>query len=198
MLPSSGWLNAVKTVLLLSMILLAGCATTPEPLAKNYAGPQARIHDTAAPVSFSETGYFQLTAVNGHNVPTKLAETATAPLLPAFAGRRGESPLLVPAGQCLLTIEGVDQDAFDLFGHIFGMFHVRGGVTVNLEPGKEYFIRGKTSEYSIDVWVEDGAGRRISDVIRKTIPPPPDPRPLNVYSITTNYYSDSPHPNDNP
>lgn len=160
------------------------------------SGPSAKIHDTAQRISAGETCFFQLEKIDGRRVQTSLKETAGKHPMPGFAARPAIASHSVPTEPCLLTIEGYDRDECDLFGHIFGMFCVRGQVAVTPKNGGEYFVRGSASEYSIAARVEDGSGRRISDVIRKTIPPPPSPSPVNFPNTTPVYYVDSPHPND--
>ena len=188
----------MKTILLPLIVLLGGCASAPRPTPpvgdvsppKNSSA--AKISDSAKRISAGEVCFFQMTEIDGRRVRTSLDETAKGRLMPGFAVQPIIASHVVPAGSSVLTLEGYDRDEFDFFGHIFGMFHVRGEVTAALEPGKEYFIRGSASEYFLSVWLEDAAGTRLSTTIEKSIPPPPDPRPLDVPNPAWTYFNNYP------
>lgn len=168
------------------IVLLAGCASTPPPAAKVYRGPVTRVHDTATAVSSSETYFFRLAEVNDHAVQQNSGNNANPESAAGMARSRVTSSHFVPAQPCLLTIEGIDHDTTDVLGRIFGMPRVLGYVEVNLESGKEYFVRGDFSGNPIAVWVEDGAGNRVSNVIHDHLLPLSELRPMADYP-TSNY-----------
>jgi len=192
----------MKKILLPLVVLLAGCASAPRPtpqmggVSPQKNSPAAKISDSAKRISAGEICFFQMTKIDGQRVRTSLDETAKGHLMPGFAVQPIIASHVVPAESSVLTLEGYDRDEFDFFGHIFGMFHVRGEVTAALEPGKDYFIRGGASEYSISVWLEDAVGHRVSDVIEQSVPPRPDPGPIEVPNPAPNFYVDYPHPNN--
>ncbi len=68
----------------------------------------------------------------------------------------------VPAGPCVLGIEGVTHVAADILAFGGGMFQVEGDVTATLEPDKEYFVKGVLGKEYRAVWLEDATGHIVS------------------------------------
>ncbi|HTQ32383.1 MAG TPA: hypothetical protein VMI53_14320 [Opitutaceae bacterium] len=148
----------MKIIPLLPVALLAGCTSAPLP--EGYKGPLAKIHDTSTRISSTEVYFCRLTDVDGRRVAADADQD-------------------VPAQRCLLSIEGIDHDAFDILGYILGMQHVDGQVVVTLESGREYYVRGRLSEsgsgLTLAVWLEDDTHRRVSAEVQRFIRAPPDP-----------------------
>ncbi|HTQ32385.1 MAG TPA: hypothetical protein VMI53_14330 [Opitutaceae bacterium] len=179
------------------IVLLAGCASTPKPASEVYRGPQgpqARVIDTATPISPSETIFCRLAQVDGRVVPAGASEN-TVPTSARAAGVRPSHA--VPAQRCLLTLEGTDYGTYDIVGRIFGMPRVEGTIPVNLQSGQEYFVKGQISGGDLVVWLEDRAGNHVSLTVRESgrlsgserIPE------QGLPDDTAHYYSDDPHPN---
>ncbi len=73
----------------------------------------------------------------------------------------------VPAQQCVLSLEAVTHVAADILAFGGGMYHVEGEVSVTLQAGKVYSVKGELSKEYSAVWLEDAEGKLISSKIEK-------------------------------
>lgn len=151
----------------LLVFMLAGCVTAPAPTPPGYSGPLTRINDTANSVSATKIQFFQLAKVDGRNVKTSALATYQKNHGRGFAMEPVLETREVPAQQCVLLIEGVTHVAADILAFGGGMYHVEGEVTVTLEPGKSYSVKGVLAKEYSAVWLEDNNGHPVSTKIEK-------------------------------
>lgn len=154
-------------ILLLSSIVLAGCVSAPMPVPTGYQGPLARVSDTSNPVSSSKIQFFELAKIDGRPVQTSSATTYSKNQGRGFYMEPQLESREVPAGACVLTIEGVTHVAADILAFGGGMYHVEGDVTVTLDRDKTYFVKGTLAKDYSAVWLEDADGHVVSNKIEQ-------------------------------
>ncbi len=157
--------------ILVCSLLLAGCVSAPMPVPADYHGPLVRIGDTSTDVSSTKVRFFQLAKVDGRTVETSSVATFRANYGRGFAM---DPPVLsreVPATACVLSIEGVTHVAADILAFGGGMYHVDGDVTITLEPGKAYYVKGTLDKNYYAVWLEDADGHIVSNKVEKGTKP---------------------------
>ena len=148
-------------------LILTGCVSKPEPIPAGYAGPRATVSDTSNPVSSVKIQFFELAKVDGRTVETSSQTTFRQNYGKGFAMDPALESREIPAKECLLTLEGVTHVAADILAFGGGMYHVEGDVTVRLEPGHKYLVKGELSREYSAVWLEDDSGHPVSTKIEK-------------------------------
>ena len=71
----------------------------------------------------------------------------------------------VPSKESVLHIRGITHVAMPVLALGGEMYSVSGDITVSLEAGKEYFVKGKLSNEYSAVWLEDSEGNIVSGKI---------------------------------
>jgi hypothetical protein len=144
----------------------AGCAAY-KPIPEGYKGDLAKVADTYQYVSSTKVYLFQLSEVDNRDVLTSSISTYERNYGQGFSMRIAMEEREVPAAESVLHIEGITYVAAPVLSLFGGMYSVSGEVTVNLEAGKEYFVKGELSELYSAVWLEDGDGNMVSEKIEK-------------------------------
>lgn len=154
-------------LLLILSLVITGCATTPMPIPEGYSGPLAKVIDSKRSVSSTKVHFFELTKIDGRTIKTSSWETFEHNYGRGFDMTVKVNGREVPAGKAVLTLSGVTHVAADILAFGGKMYSVSGDVTVNLEEGQEYTVRGKLSKEYKGVWLEDSDGNIVSDKIEK-------------------------------
>ncbi len=162
-------LRAITAVAVL--VFLGGCISAPMPIPRDYHGPLAKINDTSSPVSSTKIQFFELAQVDGRAVQTSSASTYRKNYGHGFYMEPQLESRDVPAKTCVLTIEGVTHVAADILAFGGGMYHIKGDVSVTLEPSKVYSVKGTLTKEYCAVWLEDSAGHIVSNKIEKGTKP---------------------------
>lgn len=149
---------------LLAIPLLHGCASYA-PIPENYKGPVVTIKDTHQPVSPTKVYFFELSKVDGRDVETSSQATyehnyGQGFIVNSIVRMRG-----VPATPSTLDIQGVTHYGAPILALAGENPEVRGTVTVDLQPGEVYSVRGELSMAHSAVWVENSKGEIVSEKI---------------------------------
>lgn len=153
--------------LLFAVLLLAGCAATPKPVPEGYKGPLVRVFDTRETVSRTRVHFFELEKADGRQIKTSSWETREYNQGQGFNMVVRLNARYIPAGKSVLTLSGVTHVAADILAFTGGMYSVSGDVSVDLEEGKHYYVKGRLSKAYSAVWLEDGEGNIVSEKIEK-------------------------------
>lgn len=145
-------LGLKKIHLSLLLVLLGGCAVQPE--SNGYDGPIADINDTFRVLNENKLEFFYVEKIDGHSVrnarETSMLGYNGFGFTPVSAGR------LVPAAKPItLTLVGRTQYRTSLQQVMGSVYLVRGDVTVTLDPNQRYSVKGRLSESSASVWLQN-------------------------------------------
>jgi hypothetical protein len=164
-------MNKLRFLPLLLLSFLAGCVSAPQPVPTGYAGPLTRITDTSSPVSNTKIHFFELQKVDGREVQSSSVSTLRKNYGQGFYMEPVLESRDVPAGACTLKLAGVTHVAADILAFGGKMYFVSGEVPVTLEAGKKYAVKGVLSKAYSAVWLEDEAGKVVSQKIEKGTKP---------------------------
>jgi hypothetical protein len=143
------------------LALLAGCANFASPIPEGYQGPLATIKDSATAHSSSKADFYYVTEVAGKRIEDSRSKT----LQVNYGRGMNMDPVVldrqVPAGTTILKIVGRTEYAAPILTLTNPVYQVLGEVTLDLEPGKTYVVRGELGENYSAVWVEDASSNRI-------------------------------------
>lgn len=148
-----------------------GCATY-QPVANDYSGPTATIHDSGFSEDGTKAQMFAVVAIDGNRVANAFSASAAA------SHGRGASlttvypERLVPAAPMKLTLRGshatgapIHAMASQLAGTFFD---VEGTVDFTPTPNTVYVVKGKLAKQQSSVWIEEAtSGKPVSAVITK-------------------------------
>jgi hypothetical protein len=129
-------------------------------LAQSPAVQQALVIDSAE----SSGKFYMLVAIEGTPVRnTSLGNSVSASTGQGSSLRVLTTERLVPAGKVKLTLRGTQGHAAPISAIFSAVFRggdpdVSGEVTVDLEAGKRYTVRGQLDSLKNEVWLEDAAG----------------------------------------
>ena len=143
---------------------LAGCALQPPNVTSSNP---ATIDDTWKMQGAARAHLFFVREVNGKEVPNALIHTRNAgtgqglKVTPRVITRR-----LDPGATQLEIVSVVYFNApIAYLLNPESNWTVSGTLTIDLEPGAHYLIRGELSENYRAVWIEDGDGKMVSSVV---------------------------------
>lgn len=160
----------IASILLVPLLAaFTGCASLPEPLAKEYDGPSAKLLDTWQNSDGAKAEFFAVLQVDGTPVANALSNTRAASY--------GKGSRLIPMGHVRfvavrpmrLHLIGTHVTAMPIHeaaSRIAGTFHeVEGVVSFEPKPNVSYAVRGKLSRTGSSVWIEDqGTGEVVVSV----------------------------------
>ncbi len=154
-----------KLLLFISLLpALIGCASH-QPIPDGYSGDLTTIKDSYEYVTSTKIYIFQLAKVDDRDVHTSSAATYERSYGQGFNLYLALEERQVPATNSVLHIEGLTYVAAPVLAFLGGMYSVSGDVTVNLDAGKLYYVKGKLSEDYSAVWLEDQDGNIVSEKI---------------------------------
>ena len=152
---------------LLAVVFFGGCMSVPQPVPKGYTGPVARITDTSTSVSGTKIQFFELQRIDGREVLASSVSTMQRNYGQGFYMEPALESRAVPSGSCTLKLAGVTHVAAPILAFGGKMYTVNGEVTVTLDAGKSYLVKGVLSKEYCAVWLEDENGTLVSTKIEK-------------------------------
>lgn len=160
------WSTKLKNVFCAIAIaaFLVGCVSI-ENLPKGYNGPVSQITDTYESVSSTRAYFFELALVDGRNVYASSTFTASQNQGKGARMEIFSTGRPVPSKESVLHLRGVTHVAMPILALGGKMYSVSGDITVSLEAGKEYFVKGELSNQYSAVWLEDSEGNIVSEKI---------------------------------
>lgn len=153
-------MKRLLTVFIASLLVTSCSQVRHTP--QNYTGPVAYINDASKKVSLTKFHYFELAMVDDD--PIYSSSTC------AYDGSDNAQEGLntcatrhpVPAGKHRLHIRAVNYVTVPFFTLFNNIYKAEGDVYINLEAGKEYFVRGEITSDRAAVWIEDSKGDLVS------------------------------------
>lgn len=169
-----------RRILLVFMLLLAGCAANTQLVSDNYAGPTAAVRDSSAEAGQGTARrfqYFVLAAVDGREVQNHFNQPSSRPpgsiedykaSFSGFKAQQRKVPVRAMKATLLATtyypedvkgpggLYGADQIFFS---------SVSGIVSFTPVAGETYVVRGKADLNSASSWIETAGGQRVTDIV---------------------------------
>jgi len=148
-------------VTLSALVMLAGCANFASPVPEGYQGPVSTIKDSAIAHSSTKADFYSVTEVDGKRIEDSRSKTRQVNygrgmiMDPVVLDRQ------VPSGTRVLKLVGRTEYAAPILTLTSPVYQVLGEVTLDLQPGKTYVVRGELGENYSAVWVEDESSNGI-------------------------------------
>jgi hypothetical protein len=146
----------------LSIVVLSGCATVAPPIPENYAGPRARLDDSALVQSGSKADMFVAEKLNGQAIDNAIWRTQQASQGKGFSLTPVQFGRPIVAGQLVkVGVKGRTVFAAPIQALTSTVYQVKGTVEFVPEPNANYVVRGEFGEDYSAVWVEDAASKQV-------------------------------------
>ncbi|WP_052713012.1 hypothetical protein [Pseudoalteromonas rubra] len=142
--------------LLLSLLMLSGCATTYSPIPDNYNGPKSTIGSTEKRHSTSKADMFFLYKVNGKLIDNSLGASRSATYGQGFALTTSHVTTAVPSSEPItLTLVGRTVYAAPVQTLSGTVYEITGDLTFTPTPDVRYVVKGTLDADYSAVWVEE-------------------------------------------
>lgn len=146
-------------IALASALVLSACATSYDPIPKDYAGPVAKLTDSGRYQGNTTAKLFVLSAIDGNGVDNSLGATRGASFNQGFMITMKVSSRQIPVRPMKVTLIGTHQTAapiHELFKRATGSFlSVEGTVDFSPKANGHYVVKGELTPESSSVWIED-------------------------------------------
>lgn len=148
-----------KLASLLGIVVLAGCATSYQPVPEGYTGPTATVIDTIYVEDRTKAQMFALTDVDGNRIMNSFWASASASqgrgaALTAIATTRQVQAK--PMKATLRASHATGAPIHEIASRIAGTFFtVEGVVEFDPKPDRRYEVRGELSKQRSSVWIQD-------------------------------------------
>jgi hypothetical protein len=141
--------------LLVTTLALSACVTAPVPA--NYAGPIARIQDSAISETSSRAQFYYLREIDGKKVDNVLFETRKVNSGRGFSQTVTSFEREVPAGPSTLQLRatigyGAPIQEIDNASTVYS---VEKTINFTIQPYKTYVVKGVLTAEKQDVWLEN-------------------------------------------
>lgn len=151
-----------RIAIILSMLLVAGCATVAPSIPADYTGPRAMLEDTAVVHSGSKADMFIAEKANGNDIENSIRQSRIASHGQGFALTTVVTRRAVIAGQPLrIGVKGRTVYAAPIQALTSTVYQVAGEVEFTPLPDARYLIRGELGETYSAVWIEDAASKEV-------------------------------------
>jgi len=145
-------------------LFLGGCVSYAPTIPTGYAGPRAKVRDTALTHSSSKVDFFCVDKVNGGNVEDSGTRTRVANQGQGFMMNPQFVDHEFPAGQAVkLTLRARTQYAADILALTNPVYEVKGEISFTPEADHTYAVKGVLGESYSAVWLEDTATQHVVD-----------------------------------
>ena len=151
--------------ILISLLLLNGCATLSKTIPDGYKGPVAIIEDTGKKIDSGKADLFYLSHIDGKQIHNSRFATLDASygqgnyLLTVYLQNT------VPAEKHKFTIVGRTEYAMPIRALAGTVYEVKGDVEFSPVPDRRYVIKGNLSEQQSVVWIEDSSNGEVIEKI---------------------------------
>jgi hypothetical protein len=156
----------------LAALLLSGCATTYEPVSKEYTGPTASLRDTGFSEDWGKAQMFSAVEIDGNRVMNAFWASRNA--------SQGQGNLLstvyperkVKAAPMKVTLRGSHTTGAPIAAIASQMagtfFSVEGVVDFAPRPDGKYIVKGELKKEKSTVWIEDvETGNPVTAILSK-------------------------------
>jgi hypothetical protein len=152
-------------LLIITSVILSGCATYHKTIPDEYAGPTATIQDTAKVADSGKADFFYLSYIDGKRIEDSRIKSMVAS---HGLGNYLKIVLLensVPSEEHIFTIVGRTEYAMPIRALAETVFEVKGDITFTPQANEKYVIKGSLTEERSLVWLEKESSGEVIDQI---------------------------------
>jgi len=136
-------------------LFISGCATTYEPVQKDYAGSTAKLTDSVASDGERCVSFFFLDSYDGHDVQNALTATQRRNYGQGMAMTVEGYSRRVPAQEATFHLKGRTHCAAPIIELGHTVYMIEGDVKFAPQGDGQYTIKGELSEDHSAIWVVD-------------------------------------------
>jgi len=153
---------SIRFVTVLSILLLAGCASVSPSIPDNYSGPCATLKDSALIRGRTKADMFVAETLNGEAIENSILQSKRASAGRGFSLKTGIIERQIVAGKPLrVGLKARTVHAAPILALAGTVYQVTGEVEFTPQPDAKYVVRGKFSEDYSAIWIEDAASKEV-------------------------------------
>jgi len=148
--------------IVLSILVLSGCATVAPSIPESYSGPQARLDDSVVIHSDSKSDMFVAEQLDGKDVDNAIRRSQQASQGRGFALTTVQFGRPIVASKPIkVGVRGRTVFAAPIQALTSTVYQVKGTVEFIPEPNAIYVVRGEFGETYSAVWVEEATSKTV-------------------------------------